>query len=70
MTGDDERIVRIPQADSFYDSKRSFPREPISSTDVYIDPPPGVGSQQEAFTAELCINGVAVDASVQGRLIV
>ena len=67
---DSQNIVRIPQADSFYDNQRSFPREPISSTDVYIDPPPGLGSKQEAFTAELCINGVAVDASVQGRLIV
>lgn len=67
---DAQKIVRIPQADSFYENQRSFPREPISSSDVYIDPPPGIGSQQEAFTAELCINGVAVDASVQGRLIV
>ena len=67
---DVQRIVRIPQADSFYDNQRSFPREPISSSDVYIESSPGLGGQQEAFTAELCINGVAVDASVQGRLIV
>jgi hypothetical protein len=67
---DAQRIVRIPQADSFYENQRSFPREPISSSDVYIESSTGLGGQQEAFTAELCINGVTVDASVQGRLIV
>ena len=64
-----ERLTNIPSADSFYEDNRVIQREPVTSRQVYIDPPPSLGAKQEAFTAELCINGVAVDASVQGRLI-
>tara|TARA_B110000444_G_scaffold246440_1_gene267982 strand:+ start:10623 stop:10832 length:210 start_codon:yes stop_codon:yes gene_type:complete len=65
-----QRFINVSTGDPFYEENRVMQREPISSSDVYIEPAPSMGAQQEAFTAELCINGVAVDASIQGRLIV
>ena len=65
-----QRFINVSSGDSFYEDNKTMPRESITSSQVYIEPPATMGSQQEAFTAELCINGVAVDASVQGRLIV
>jgi hypothetical protein len=65
-----QRFVNVPPGKPLDAENKVLQREPVSSSDVYIEPAPSMGSQQEAFTAELCINGVAVDASIQGRLIV